>query len=879
MFKIKGKVEILSLNKNWNLKNKRKSIEIAADVPGSVFEALLDNNIIEDPFYGLIEHEVSWVYKSEWNYEVEFDLNLSFLEHKSILLRFYGLDTISEITLNEENLGITDNMFIRYDFEVKSLLKSKSNRLTVKFKSPTIIAREEKERKNTNLNTGNTAIPGMPYLRKAQYSFGWDWGPKLPDIGIWQPVELVGYDGLKIDSIYVNQKLHYNKGIDKLSNLEELTDLGVMSADLSIEVKFESDLPTNELNQYGLSVELEAPDGETFTTEISIDSLSLKVEFNLEYPYLWWTHDLGTPNLYDLSITIIKNGIVDSLKQKIGLREICLIQNSDEWGESFFFRLNGVPVFAKGANWIPIDSFIPRGKKRGLYQSNLINAKEANMNMIRVWGGGIYEDDLFYELCDGLGILVWQDFPFACAVYPYDEEFICNFKIEATYNIKRLRNHPSLALWCGNNEIEWLWRLELYHSEITLDDQMAKFKIGYLTIFEELIPELIKTYHPYHPYWPSSPSNGFVGEALGTQNSNSPDIGDSHFWDVWHRNKPFRTYRKFDSRFMSEFGYESFPSIKTIEDICPSEQFDFFSPIMENHQKNSAGNKKILNYMKKRFEIPPEFENQVILSQITQAEAIEYGVEHWRRNRNDYHCMGTLYWQLNDCWPVASWSSLDYYNRWKALHYYAKRFYHPVFPSVKENAKSVEFWATNDLRTSQKLHFEWKIYRSDGRIEKNGSYESEILPCSAEKLGMVDISDLNQSDKDLSDYVIFFALKYQNLEGEQEFHGFRLFSAPKKFLAKDPNLYWELSEYYCEVSSEKDYELKITAKQIALYVHVDSKKFDFTASDNYFSLEPGETRIISLKNLGLVYSSEPAYKTVKKEDFSVKSLYNLLENS
>ena len=873
------KVEILSLNKNWSLKNERKLIEIPVEVPGSVFEALLNNHLVEDPFNGLKEHDVSWVYELDWDYETEFDLEPSFLNHANVLLRFYGLDTISEIILNGESLGSTNNMFTRYDFRVKSKLKSKGNTIAVKFKSPTKKAREEIKRKGVNLNTGYAAIPGVPYIRKAQYSFGWDWGPKLPDIGIWQPVELIGYGPLKIDSFYVSQKLHYNKNVDDITDLGDITDIGVMSADLSIKINLESDLPTSELNRYSLKAELKAPDGEIFSTESSLSDLSPEVEFTIEYPYLWWTHDLGSPSLYELSVVISNNGIMDTYKQKVGIRDIRLVQNPDKWGESFFFRLNGVPLFAKGANWIPIDSFIPRGKRRGLYQSNLVNAKEANMNMIRVWGGGIYEDDLFYEICDELGILVWQDFPFACAVYPYDEEFRENFKQEATQNIQRLRNHPSLALWCGNNEIEQLWQLELHNSKIINEDIISKFKLGYLKMFENLLPELIQEYDPDRQYWPSSPSNGFVGENLGKQISNLPHIGDSHFWDVWHRKKPFKAYRKFDSRFMSEFGYESFPSVKTLEDFCPREQFDFFSPIMENHQKNSAGNKKILDYMKKRFEIPSKFENQVILSQITQAEAIEYGVEHWRRNRNNYHCMGALYWQLNDCWPVASWSSLDYYNRWKALHYYAKRFYHPVFPSVKEDKKSVEFWVSNDLRTTQDFQFDWKIYKSDGEIEKKGSFESKILPCSSNKIGMIDIFDLSQANTDISDYVIFYELKYHNLEGEQEIHGFRLFSTPKKFHLVDPILQWELNEYFCEESNDKDYKIKITANQIALYVHIDSDKFDFIASDNFFSLAPDETRTISLRNLSLIYSSEPAYRGVKKEDFMVKSLFNLLENS
>jgi len=368
--------------------------------------------------------------------------------------------------------------------------------LIIKFQSPTLKAREEIENRGINLNTGEDAIPGVPYIRKAQYSFGWDWGPKLPDIGIWQPVELLGYDDLKIDSTYVNQKLHYNKSVDRISKLEQITDLGVMSTDLSIIVNLQSDLSINELHQYRLRIELKAPDGKTFTSETFITSLTPKVEFNLEYPYLWWTHDLGVPNLYDLTVELLKSGLIDSFKQKVGIREIRLIQNSDEWGESFLFRLNGIPVFAKGANWIPIDSFIPRGKKKGLYKSNLYNAKEANMNMIRVWGGGIYEDNTFYDLCDKLGILVWQDFPFACAFYPYEEEYIEDIKKEATQNIKRLRNHSSLALWCGNNEIEWLWKYLVMRSEITEKNIINEFVIGYLKIFENLLPKLLEKYDP-----------------------------------------------------------------------------------------------------------------------------------------------------------------------------------------------------------------------------------------------------------------------------------------------------------------------------------------------------------------------------------------------
>ena len=872
------KVDKISLVKNWSLIHRKRNLIMPTEVPGSVFETLIDHDVIEDPFYGLREHEVSWVYDSNWDYEIEFDLEPAFLDHKSILLRCHGLDTISEVILNGEILGNTDNMFIRYDFSVKSKLNSKGNKLILKFKSPTIEARKEIENSGIKLNTGYAAIPGVPYLRKAQYSFGWDWGPKLPDIGIWKPIELIGFDNIKIDSIYISQKLHYNKTISELSDLNEITDLGVMSADLSIEIILNSELPTDKLNSYSLKVELKAPDGKTFTSEKEINILTPKIEFTLEYPYLWWTQDLGNPNLYDLSVEIRKNGIIDSFKQKVGIREIRIIQNADEWGESFFFMLNGFPIFAKGANWIPVDSFIPRGKKRGLYQSNLSNAKDANMNMIRIWGGGIYEDDLFYDICDELGILVWQDFPFACAIYPHDDKFIENFKIEATQNIKRLRNHPSLALWCGNNEIEWLWKLEMHNTEIAQEDKINEFKSGYLTVFEKILPELINAHDPNHFYWPSSPSNGLVGNTLGIKDSNSPDSGDSHFWDVWHRNKPFKAYRKFNSRFMSEFGYESFPSVKTIEVICPTDQFDFFSPIMENHQKNSAGNKKILDYMKKRFEIPPEFENQVILSQITQAEAIQYGVEHWRRNRNDFHCMGALYWQLNDCWPVASWSSLDYFGRWKALHYFAKRFYQNVFASIKEDKNSIEFWVTNDTKERKSLLLEWKIFNSESNEICDDLIKDDISPLSSKMVGILDLNKLNNIKEKLHDHIIFFQLKSNDNNTQIIDQGMKLFDAPKKFNLENPSIKWEIIKIDDKDLADLRGDIKITNESIALFVFLDSKVYDFIANDNYFSMEPNETRIIRLDHLKKRDGSSLSIQEIKREAFYIKSLFDLMNH-
>ncbi len=867
-------VEKIILPDNWVLLNEEKNLKMPTMVPGSVFETLIDNEIISDPFYGLMEHEVSWVYESDWDYIIEFNLEPAFLEHENILLRCNGLDTISEVFLNGDIIGHTDNMFVRYDFRVKSKLKIKGNKLIIKFKSPTKAARELREKKGFNLNTGYAALSGVPYLRKAQYSFGWDWGPKLPDIGIWKLIELVGYDNLIIDSISINETLHYNKNPSEFSKSEEISDLSVVSADLSIEMNLRSSLSINELNNYRFGVEIKAPDGKLFTIEKPINNLTPKAKFTLKKPFLWWTHDLGVPNLYDLSVRIMRNELIDSFEQKVGIREVKVIQNNDKWGKSFFFRLNGIPLFAKGANWIPVDSFIPRGKKGNLYQSNLVSAKEANMNMIRVWGGGIYEDDLMYDICDELGILIWQDFPFACAVYFLDTEFIENIKIEASQNIQRLRNHPSLALWCGNNEIEWLWSLELQQSDITEIKAISEFKAGYLKIFENILPELINKYDPNHLYWPSSPSNGFVGDSLGTQLSNSPDIGDSHFWDVWHGNKPFRAYRDFYSRFMSEFGYESFPSLNTIRNFCPVDQFDFFSPIMENHQKNSTGNKKILRYMKKRFEIPPEFEKQVILSQITQAEAIQHGVEHWRCNRNDFHCMGSLYWQLNDCWPVASWSSVDYYGRWKALHYFAKRFYQNVSAIIKEDKNSIEFWVINDLRERISVLFEWGIFNSDSNKISEGKFEVDILPLSSKMVGSFNVKNIDILNENIQDHIIFYQLKSHDENIIDQ--GMRLFDAPKRFHLQDPFIKWEIIEIVNDDLTDIEVKIKISTEFIALFIFIDSEEFDFVTSDNYFSMEPCATRIINLYQLKKRDGSVVSTQQIKNNAFSIRSLFDLI---
>ncbi|MHA1726021.1 MAG: glycosyl hydrolase 2 galactose-binding domain-containing protein [Promethearchaeota archaeon] len=867
-------IEIFSLNRTWKLKRENGKEELLAEVPGSVFEALLNQNIIEDPFYGVNEREMTWVYESNWKYEKEFNISREFLTHQYVTLCFKGIDTLSKIFLNDKFIDSTKNMFLTHEFEVKSLIHEGNNKLEVIIYSPTQAAKEL-IKIHGKLVTDESALPGIEYLRKAQYSFGWDWAPKLPDMGIWKPIELIGHNGIRLESYYIMQEFEHEN-----SNAQSAPK--IKSVHLSIIVNVDANKEMLSTRECKIKVELIDPEGlQIIEKEQALKTLTTKFDFNIIAPKLWWIHELGHPNLYQIELSLYddKEELIECIQGHFGIRELLLIRNPDKWGESFYFILNGIPVFAKGANWIPVDSFIPRGKKLGMYEKNIIDAKRANMNMLRVWGGGIYEDDLFYDICDKLGMLVWQDFPFACRIYPVYKEFFENVHSEIIQNIKRLRNHPSLALWCGNNEIEQLWRFLLLRIENKNPDQIHSLERGYVKLFEDIIPNFLKQLDPQRPYWPSSPSNGFVNDNLGKIDSNSPNRGDSHFWAVWHGGRPFKSYRKFNSRFMSEYGFEAFPPMRTIKEFCPPAQFNIYSPIMENHQKNSAGNKKIMSYMKRRFLITENFEYQVWLSQIMQAEAIEYGVEHWRRQRNEFHCMGSLYWQLNDCWPVCSWSSLDYFNRWKALHYFAKRFYAPLFPSVEESKNELSFWATNDLNEEKNILYSWKILNHEGKVLMKGKFNTTIGPCCSLKLSSVDSETLQLISNNPQNYIIFYELNVEQEirknENDNVISGFRLLTAPKKFPIKNPELFITFLGEHENKALLDEFILEISSKNIALYVFIESDLIDFIASDNFFSLEPNKKKIVKIDYIKPLKNVKINSREEIKKSFIMRSLFDL----
>jgi beta-mannosidase len=804
------------LNSNWDLKDEFSKINLKTDIPSSTYEILEKNNIIQNPYYGLNEKEVQWVHKKNWIFNKTFELTKEDLNNSKIELILEGIDTFSEIYLNNKLLGKTDNMFLEYKFDIKPYAQNK-NDLRIIIKDSYKIS---KEIKGLSIKSHKFAEEGVEKIRKAAYSFGWDWGPVIIDSGIWKDIYINTYEE-KIPDFYLDITL--NENYEKAN----------------IKIEFEKIFENENLNY---EIKIKSPDQKT----ISKTTKDKKLEFIISNPKLWWTKELGKPNLYEMEIKLKnENMTLDLKKFNFGIRELKLIREKDEWGESFYFKLNGINIFAKGANWIPVDNLINRGEKLNLYENLINDSIKANFNMIRVWGGGIYEIDKFYDLCDQNGLLVWQDFMFACKPQTDYEGFYENIDKEFEYNIKRLRNHPCLALWVGNNEIEEGW--ELWGWKYFFNRKYMKV---YKEIFEKILPQKINQLDPNRQYWPSSPSSGG-----NFKDPNSPNKGDSHYWDVWHSGKDFKSYRNFDSRFMSEFGFESFPNLKTIKQFSEEKDFDFYSEVMENHQKNDAGNKKIFDYMKKRFKIPNNFQDKVIISQLTQAEAMQYGVEHWRRNRNDNHCMGSLYWQLNDCWPVASWSSIDYYGRWKALHYFAKRFYNPILISIKDDENQFEIWYTNDLPKIIKGNLILKISNENGEIIKSENMSIELKKLYSEKIKSYKLTQKN--------VIIEYEFKNDDYNYENSF----IIGEPKDFNLCNPEL-----EYELEKIETNKFLIHIKIKKPALYIQIDTKNIDFISSDNFFNM------LKSKKTLEIITKKDIELNTLKK-DIKIKSLYEIYDKN
>lgn len=695
---------------DWTFKACDDEEWLAAKVPGTVHTDLLRHGRIPHPFKGTNEHRLQWMDKKDWEYEAHFEVEETLLAMSNLELVFEGLDTYADIEVNGVRVLSTNNMFLRWVVDVKPYLKPSHNTLQVRFRSPISEDMPKVEKRGYNFPAANDQSELgeigehhlSVYARKAPYHYGWDWGPRFVTSGIWRDVYLQGWNGARIQDLYVEQ-------------VRVTQEQANLAAHLEIESEVACDgviLLSNGEQVWESKVSL--------LPGINARSLSIVIS----QPKLWWSRGLGEAHRYSFTAQLVVEGnTVARSEVKVGLRQIRLVREEDSYGTSFYFELNGVPVFAKGANHIPNDSFLPDITEER-YRYEVKTAVASNMNMLRVWGGGIYEPDLFYDLCDEHGILVWQDFLFACSMYPGDEAFLQNVRLEAEYNVKRLRNHACIALWCGNNEIDVAWghydeKLGWGWKQNYTQAQREEMWTAYERIFHQLLPEVVAAYAPHTDYWASSPMEDITGDA--SQHARySSTRGDMHYWGVWHALEPIENYNVTIGRFMSEYGFQSFPERKTVEAYAESSDMDLMSEVMKAHQKTGSGNDKMRTYMERYLRLPTDFYGFIYMSQIMQAEAMKAAIEAHRRHRP--LCMGTLYWQLNDCWPVASWSGVDYYGRWKAMQFFAKKGFKDVMLSIDGTSHTqADLYICSDALSTFHGELEWSLYHFDGeclRVEK-----------------------------------------------------------------------------------------------------------------------------------------------------------------
>lgn len=807
-------MHIQSLNGRWSLTQVGKMESVIATVPGCVHTDLLNADKLDNPLYRDNEKNQMWIGETDWQYYRRFTVNDELLAHDVVLLRCYGLDTIATVSINGTQIAKTDNMFRTYEFDVKSYLTNGENVITIKFDAPATYAREQdKKRGEMAAWVEPMRYNSGAWIRKEPCNFGWDWGPMTTTSGIWRDIELIAYNTSRLDSVLILQE--HEHGQVRLTVQVEAEILQEADIWLRIELEYE---------------------GTIFTTiEESLNDNNSSLAITVSNPYLWWVAGMGDQPLYTVHVILLDGTTpIDTQKKRIGLRTLQLITKEDEWGQSFHFACNGVPFFAKGANWIPATPY-PGDFATYDYRPTLQSTVDANMNMLRVWGGGIYEDDNFYNLCDELGIAVWQDFIFACGTYPsFDEAFMNNVEAEARDNVKRLRHHPCIAVWCGNNEIEQGMPSDEWKASMSWED--------YERLFDHLLPTVVEALDPQASYWPGSPHSP-VGDREFWENQT---CGDTHLWAVWHGKQPFEWYRDRQDRFCSEFGFQSFPEPSTINEVTLPEDRNITSYIMEHFQRSAIGNSTIIHYMLDWFQLPTSFDSMVWLSQVLQGMAMKYAIEHWRRNMP--RTMGTLFWQLNDMWMGPSWSSLDWKGNWKALQYMAKRFFAPLLISGVEDdvAQAVDIYVTSDLAAETQAVVQWTVTNLKGDVLSDGQSDVEIPARTS--IHAIDINIYPE----IQSHGARNILVWLDLIVDDETVSSNLvtMTRPKHFSLTPPTI---------DVAIESDddtHTVTLTSDVPALYVWLENPDSQF--SDNFFHLQAGKSHMVQVMGAdisGLVVKS------------------------
>lgn len=799
----------------WEFFHEQQNCWYPAKTPGCIHTDLLRHGLIADPFYGENEKALQWIERLDWRYRTRFEAGEQILRETEVDIVFEGLDTLATVLVNGREVGRTENMFCGYRFAVKKHLQPGPNTLEIVFANTLdyltshVAWQPVKER--------NDPVGGRSRIRKEQCQYSWDWGPRFVTCGVWRPAWLESTTTNRIESVRIDQQ-HEASGKVTMSFVPELGQ-------------------TDAQTKYRVAVTLGGKS--VGSTTGAVTDLSIVVD----QPALWWPAGQGEQPLYQITVELLapSGEVADTWERRIGLRQIELVQEKDAAGESFYFRVNGRSIFAKGANWIPDHSFVNECT-RETYADRLQSATEAHMNIIRVWGGGIYEHDIFYDLCDELGLLVWQDFMFACALYPGSAEYCELVRTEAEYQVRRLRHHASLALWCGNNENRML---DILIDEFKRDP--AKL-IDYDRIFHQVLPTAVAAFDPATPYWPSSP---WSPEECSTD-SNHQGSGDTHYWDVWHLRAPVKSYERHISRFCSEFGMQSYASAELAETFCPPEALNVFSKVMENHQKNGGGNATMLHYMSQRYRYASDYASVAYLSQLNQAYCMKVGVEHFR-HRTPF-TMGAIYWQLNDCWPVASWSSLEYGGGWKALHHEARRFFAPSllylrtagdvvigrYNEIFNTISSYEIFTVHDAPKKQPGRLRWSLRTLEGKLlGREKTHDVMLEPGQVVRHADCDVSEAGDN---IAREEVYLRAELLDGEGTILSRQTALFTVPRFIELRDPKITFQVSE-----TGDGTAEISLTSASLAPAVAVGFGRRDVRLSDNWIDLHAGETRVITAK--------------------------------
>lgn len=812
----------------WEFRSCGDEEWLPATVPGTVHTDLLKNGKIEDPFYGTNEHNLQWIDKKDWEYQTTLQLGEEWLVLTCTELIFEGLDTYADVYVNNVHVLAADNMFLAWRVDVKDQLKIGENHILVRFRSVVKEDLPKLEKLGYALPAPNdqSELGGLEeqrisvFARKAPYHYGWDWGPRFLTSGIWRKAALKGRDSVQIIDLYIRQNV-------------------ITKEEAQLTAIIEVDAPAAWQGMLRMSA-----DGLESMQAVSLKSGKQQIEMDIvvDQPQLWWCRGLGEPHLYTFQADLVKGKEVEVSKSvRTGLRSIQLIRERDAKGTSFSFVLNGVSVFAKGANHIPNDSFITEVTEER-YRHEIATAAESNMNMLRVWGGGFYEEEIFYKLCDEYGLLVWQDFMFACSMYPGDEAFLANVKKEAEYNVKRLRNHPCIALWCGNNEIDSAWsqfeeNMGWGWKEKLSAEQSATMWADYEEIFHRILPEAVAAFHPGVDYWPSSPMRNLTGD-MNQHATRIVGDGDVHYWGVWHGIEPFENYNTKVGRFMSEYGFQSFPELKTVMSYAEEQDLELTSEVMLAHQKNGRGNLLIKEYMDMYLPQPKDFKAFLYMSQILQAEAIRIAIESHRRNKP--YCMGTLYWQMNDCWPVASWAGMDYNGHWKALQYTVRSSFQDVLLSIDgTDRERIDVHVVSDLRTAKTAELVLKLYQFNGSVLREWTHPVELGADSAAIVFSSPVAELIEGHGS-NDVLLEISLQANGEMIDRKVHHF----IPEKEIRLQRSVI-----NIMETPDSGGLSFTVTSDVLARGVYLTSED-EGIFSDNYFDLLPGQPKTITFSERG-----------------------------